>query len=111
MTLPDAETIFLALADVAPGDREEFLQGRCGNDIALRREVDALFAALEVPDEFLDPERRQFIVTRTGKPALRVIYDGYDKALAVYGYDRDPNFREPVLRALARAILNMLRKK
>ena len=57
MTLPDAEAIFLALSDVAPGDRESFLHARCGNDAGLRREVDRLIAALDVPDEFLDPER------------------------------------------------------
>ena len=57
MTLADAETIFLALSDVAPGDREAYLRARCGNDAALRREVDRLIAALDVPDEFLDPER------------------------------------------------------
>src|SRR6185436_10170790 len=46
-----------ALADVAPGDREEFLHARCGDDAALRREVEALIGTLDVPDEFLDPER------------------------------------------------------
>jgi len=57
LTLPNAEAIFLALADVAPGDREEFLHARCGDDAALRREVEALIGTLDVPDEFLDPER------------------------------------------------------
>jgi eukaryotic-like serine/threonine-protein kinase len=57
VSLPNAEAIFLALADVAPADRERFLQERCGRDERLRRQVDALVATLDVPDEFLDPER------------------------------------------------------
>jgi serine/threonine protein kinase len=58
VTLPAADAIFLALADVAPDDRSAFLDARCGNDAALRREVEALVAALDLPDEdFLDPER------------------------------------------------------
>ena len=58
MTLPAADAIFLALADVDAADRDAFLAARCGGDPILRREVDALVAALDVPDdEFLDPER------------------------------------------------------
>jgi tRNA A-37 threonylcarbamoyl transferase component Bud32 len=58
MTLSAAETIFLALADVNPGDRPASLDAHCANDPALRREVEALLAELEVPDDhFLDPER------------------------------------------------------
>ena len=53
-----AETIFLALADLAPPDREVLLQERCGHDPRLRAEVDALLAAIEDPDDsFLDPAR------------------------------------------------------
>jgi len=53
-----AETIFLALADLAPADREALLQERCGGDPGLRAEVDAMLDAIEVPDEaFLDPAR------------------------------------------------------
>ena len=55
--------------------------------------------------EFLDPERKQIIVTRTGKPPLKVSYEGYDKALAVWQYEPDPNHREPIGRALARLLL------
>jgi hypothetical protein len=33
------------------------LDARCGADTALRREVEALLAALDVPDDFLDPEQ------------------------------------------------------
>lgn len=69
---------------------------------------------LAAPDqlrEFLDPDRYQFIVTRTGKPALRVAYEGYDKALSVFDYERDLNFREPIPRAVTRAIANWLRPK
>ena len=58
MTLPAAETIFLALADVDPRERGAVLDERCGGDPALRREVVALLASLDEPDEeFLDPER------------------------------------------------------
>jgi eukaryotic-like serine/threonine-protein kinase len=53
-----AEAIFLALADLAPADREALLQERCGHDPRLRAEVDAMLAAIEVPDDgFLDPAR------------------------------------------------------
>ena len=53
-----AEAIFLALADVAPADRESLLQERCGHDPRLRAEVDAMLLAIEVPDDgFLDPAR------------------------------------------------------
>jgi len=58
MMLPAAETIFLALADVEPRERGAVLDERCGGDPALRREVLALLASLDEPDEeFLDPER------------------------------------------------------
>ena len=54
--LPAADTIFLALADVDPLERDAFIRARCGTDDALRREVEALIAALNLPDEdFLDP--------------------------------------------------------
>jgi serine/threonine protein kinase len=53
-----ADAIFLALADVDPRDRPAFIAEHCGSDTALRLEVDALVAALDVPDEdFLDPAR------------------------------------------------------
>jgi serine/threonine protein kinase len=56
MTLPAVEAIFLALADVAPDDRAAVLDARCGGDAALRCEVEALVAALDIPDDdFLDP--------------------------------------------------------
>ena len=58
MTLPAAEAIFLALADVDPGDRAAFLDARCGDDAALRRDVETLVSALDIPDkDFLDPEK------------------------------------------------------
>jgi eukaryotic-like serine/threonine-protein kinase len=57
VTAAAAESIFLALADVDPADRDAFLASRCGADDDLRREVEALISALNVPDEFLDPER------------------------------------------------------
>jgi eukaryotic-like serine/threonine-protein kinase len=56
MTLPAVDAIFLALADVAPEDRAAVLDARCGGDAALRCEVEALVAALDIPDDdFLDP--------------------------------------------------------
>jgi eukaryotic-like serine/threonine-protein kinase len=58
MTLPTAEAIFLALAGVDEADRAAFLDARCGTDMALRGEVDALLSALDAPDDaFLDPAR------------------------------------------------------
>ena len=58
MSLPEADAIFLALADVDPADRAAFLDARCGGDAALRRDVELLVASLDLPDEdFLDPER------------------------------------------------------
>jgi tRNA A-37 threonylcarbamoyl transferase component Bud32 len=58
MTLSSAEAIFLAMANVEPRDRVAFLDERCAGDRALRREVEALVAALdEAGDEFLDPGR------------------------------------------------------
>ena len=53
-----ADAIFLALAGVDAPEREAFIQTRCGGDAELRREVELLVAALDVPDEdFLNPER------------------------------------------------------
>ncbi len=58
MILPDAEAIFLALANVDPADRAAFLDARCGGDAALRRDVEVLVSSLDLPDDdFLDPER------------------------------------------------------
>ena len=58
MTLSAAETIFLALADVAAADRDAFITERCANDPDLRREVESLMASLDAPDDgFLDPAR------------------------------------------------------
>jgi len=50
-----AGRIFLALAAVEPEGRAAALAHECGGDAALRAEVDALLAALDVPDAFLDP--------------------------------------------------------
>jgi tRNA A-37 threonylcarbamoyl transferase component Bud32 len=57
MTLSPAEAIFLAMANVEPRDRVAFLDERCAGDRALRREVESLVAALDAPEEFLDPGR------------------------------------------------------
>jgi len=51
-----AETIFLAMADLDPRERAAFLDARCGDDHTLRRDVEQLIAALDLPDtDFLDP--------------------------------------------------------
>jgi eukaryotic-like serine/threonine-protein kinase len=55
--LDTAEAIFLALADVDAADRPALIAARCGADARLRADVDALVAALDVPDAFLDPAR------------------------------------------------------
>jgi tRNA A-37 threonylcarbamoyl transferase component Bud32 len=56
VTLPAAEAIFLAMANVEPRDRAAFLDERCAGDAALRSEVEAFVAALDDPgDDFLDP--------------------------------------------------------
>ena len=53
-----AEAIFFALADLDPDARAALIQERCGHDPRLRAEVDALLAALDVPDDqFLNPAR------------------------------------------------------
>jgi eukaryotic-like serine/threonine-protein kinase len=58
VTLPAADAIFLALADIDPSARAAVLHDRCGTDAALRREVESLLAALDLPDDdFLDPRR------------------------------------------------------
>ena len=48
--------------------------------------------------EFLEVERRQIILTRGGKPPMRLRYEMYDRALPGQRYDADRNFREPLLR-------------
>ena len=56
MTLPAAESIFLAMADVDPRDRDTFLDAQCGGNGALRRDVEALLESLDAAGEdFLDP--------------------------------------------------------
>jgi len=58
MTLPDADAIFLSLADLDPADRARVLDERCGANDPMRRRVEQLLASLDVPDEgFLDPAR------------------------------------------------------
>jgi non-specific serine/threonine protein kinase/serine/threonine-protein kinase len=51
-----ADDIFFALADLDASARQAVIEARCGGDPQLRAEVEALLAALELPDEgFLDP--------------------------------------------------------
>jgi eukaryotic-like serine/threonine-protein kinase len=58
MTISAAESIFLAMADVDAVDRAAFIEARCGDNVALRREIESMIAELDAPDEdFLDPER------------------------------------------------------
>ena len=52
-----AEAIFLALADLTPAERAAAIREQCGEDAALRAEVEALVAALDAPDAFLDPDQ------------------------------------------------------
>jgi hypothetical protein len=52
-----AESIFLALADLDPVARDAMLAARCGSDVPLRAEVDAMLAEVDIPDDFLDPEQ------------------------------------------------------
>ncbi len=58
--------------------------------------------------EFLDPARGRCIVTRAGKPPLRIGYDGYDTALPVWDYTPDKSYREPFLRASTRSLITWL---
>jgi eukaryotic-like serine/threonine-protein kinase len=50
-----ASALFLALADVPRADRAAWLDEQCGDDQALRRQVDSLLGDLDAPDDFLDP--------------------------------------------------------
>ena len=56
-TVSQAESIFLALADLDPAARDALLAARCGGDARLRAEVEAMLAAVDIPDDFLDPEQ------------------------------------------------------
>ena len=58
--------------------------------------------------EFLDPARGRCIVTRAGKPPLRIGYDGYDTALPLWDYTPDKSYREPLLRAGMRSLIAWL---
>src|SRR5262249_1080265 len=57
VTLSEADAIFLELARIDPESRASFLDQRCGNNGALRRDVESLISLLDAPHEdFLDPE-------------------------------------------------------
>jgi serine/threonine protein kinase len=45
---------FYAVAEAAPGDREELLDRLCGDDDAMRSEIESLLAAAERSGDFLD---------------------------------------------------------
>lgn len=51
---------------------------------------------------FLDPSKRNMIVTRFGKRAMRVKTIPYFRELPVYYYDADPEHQETHLRAMSR---------
>jgi serine/threonine protein kinase len=51
-----AEEIFLTLADVSADERDAVVRERCGGDVRLRAEVEALLEMLHAPEDgFLDP--------------------------------------------------------
>ena len=51
----DAQSIFLAAVEQAAAGRPAFLDRACGDDVALRRRVEALLQAHEEPGSFFDP--------------------------------------------------------
>lgn len=53
VTSDRATSIFLALSGVPPDERPRHLDERCGQDEALRREVERLLAQLDLPDDSL----------------------------------------------------------
>jgi WD40 repeat protein len=50
-----ASELFLALAEVPAADREAWLDAHCGDNPALRSEIESLLGALDAPEDFLDP--------------------------------------------------------
>src|SRR5690242_6395070 len=48
-----AKSIFLGASELAPEQREQFLQARCRNDLSLRRDVEALLKAHGMAGGFL----------------------------------------------------------
>jgi eukaryotic-like serine/threonine-protein kinase len=66
----DEEAIFAAaLAKASPGERRGFLAEACGGDPGLRARVEALLAAHENPDSFLEPCRAGLVPT-VDEPAV-----------------------------------------
>ena len=51
----DAKSIFLAAVEQAAAERPAFLDRACGDNVALRRRVEALLQAYEEPGSFFDP--------------------------------------------------------
>lgn len=86
---------------------EELKDGKNEKTARMHRREQLLMTPDQVR-QFLDPDRLQIIVTRTGKQPLRLGYLGYDKALSIFDYDADPSYREPILRALTRGTCNWL---
>ncbi len=83
MTATTADAIFLELADLDADARRVRLQDRCGDDLRLRREVEALLAQVcgetdllrdsptqVVPPAFLDPHQLRLADARAASDAL-----------------------------------------
>ncbi len=79
MTATTADAIFLELADLDADTRRRRLQDRCGDDLRLRREVEALLAQVcgdsdqaetEVPSRFMDPQLLRLADARAASDAL-----------------------------------------
>ena len=52
------EALFEAAAQLAGAERAAFLNGACLGDAALRQRLEALLAADDAKDSFLEPEER-----------------------------------------------------
>jgi serine/threonine protein kinase/WD40 repeat protein len=80
-----ADAVFLELADLAPEARERRLHDRCGDDLRLRREVEALLAQVcgdygavgdpqrEIPTEFLDSHQLRLADARAAAAAAEAM--------------------------------------
>lgn len=52
--LKQIEEIYHAVAEIAPSERESFVNDRCSGDLNLRREVESLLSYDEISDSFID---------------------------------------------------------
>src|SRR5262249_46982732 len=68
---PRANDLFLKALELgSPGERQQYLDGACGADPALRAEVEALLDASARAGSFLEPSPRQVIAT-VDEPPIR----------------------------------------